>query len=380
MGGGASRVKSAIQPDNGASTQPAREGQAAQPAQAGQPARATRPPPPPRRTPQQNQRNKDRPPSRAPKNGFFSDVDPNATLYPVRGSLKQDPTKRSGNRYESDFVWNSNWKDALDYNDTLVEREREKKSRTVDGRTGATTSGEGVDENDRTTGKPAVGRISLVQTRQDLNSMDVDLTAQLLRKKEDASSPASQAPSIPTIQVIKRQTTQGDTTAQRKTQRESRAWSRSARYGSKPVAPSNATLEQEELELEDQQAYDELKAQLYLWTIGLTTVCMGAAVTFYGRDIAASYGVGALAGFLYLRSLSRSVDSFGSGLGGAGSPRLLIPVILAAGYNRYNTLVAEETGLYLSLLPMLVGFFTYKVAVVGKQGIDLFDDIFQRQK
>jgi len=103
-------------------------------------------------------------------------------------------------------------------------------------------------------------------------------------------------------------------------------------------------------------------------------------VTFYGRDVAASYGVGALAGFLYLRSLSRSVDGFGSGLGGAGSPRLLIPVILAAGYNRYNSLVADETGVTLSLLPMLVGFFTYKVAVVGKQGIDLADDIFGRKE
>lgn len=337
-----------------------------------------RPPPPPRRTPQQNKRNKDRPPSRLPKNGFFSDADPNATLYPVKSSLKLDPTKRSGNRYDSDFVWNSNWKDALDYNDTLVEREREKKverARAAGGEAGAG-------------GETEVGRISLVQTRQDLNSMDVDLTAQLLRgtkkdpagvtNSENSGGPTGQK--IPTIQVVRRQQNQGDTTAQRKTQRETRAWSRSARYGSKPIAVPNNSPEQAEQELEDQLAYDLLKSQLYLWTIGLTAVCMGAAVTFYSRDIAASYGVGALAGFLYLRSLSSQVDQFGSSFGGAGSPRLLIPMVLAGGFNRYNTLFAEDTGLYLSLLPMLVGFFTYKVALIGKQGIDLFDEIFERDQ
>lgn len=332
------------------------------------PAPPARPPPPPRRPPQQ-QRNKDRPPSRAPKNGFFSDVDPNATIYPVKGSLKQDPTKRSGDRYQSDFVWNSNWKEALEYNDTLVERAKEKKEAEEALGTLGGTRGGGVDGRGE-----QLGRLSLAQTKQDLNSMDVDLTAQLLQK------PSKKANSqIPTIKVVPASKKANDTTLQRKTQRESRAWSRSARYGSKPVASSNTTPEQEEQQEEDQLAYDALKAELYLWTIGLTAVCMGAAVTFYGRDIAASYGVGALAGFLYLRSLSRSVDSFGSGLGGAGSPRLLIPVILAAGYNRYNTLVAEETGLYLSLLPMLVGFFTYKIAVVGKQGLDLADDIFGRK-
>lgn len=51
--------------------------------------------------------------------------------------------------------------------------------------------------------------------------------------------------------------------------------------------------------------------------------------------MAASYGVGALGGLVYLRLLNRSVDSVGGGVGGAlGQPRLLIPVILALGYNR----------------------------------------------
>lgn len=61
--------------------------------------------------------------------------------------------------------------------------------------------------------------------------------------------------------------------------------------------------------------------------------------------------------------------------GSSGPPRLLIPVILALGYNRYNLLYAEQLGVALKLIPMLVGFFTYKFAVVGRQGLQLMNDV-----
>ena len=52
--------------------------------------------------------------------------------------------------------------------------------------------------------------------------------------------------------------------------------------------------------------------------------------------MAASYAVGALAGLIYLRLLNKSVDGVGGGIGGAISQnRLLIPLILALGYNRW---------------------------------------------
>lgn len=58
------------------------------------------------------------------------------------------------------------------------------------------------------------------------------------------------------------------------------------------------------------------------------------------RDVAASYGVGAVGGLIYLRLLNKSIDSVGVGLGGAlGQPRLLIPVILALGYNRWAAVI-----------------------------------------
>ena len=54
------------------------------------------------------------------------------------------------------------------------------------------------------------------------------------------------------------------------------------------------------------------------------------------QDTAASYGLGAVGGLMYLRLLNRSVDGMGASFLGAagGQARLLIPVILALAYNR----------------------------------------------
>lgn len=58
-----------------------------------------------------------------------------------------------------------------------------------------------------------------------------------------------------------------------------------------------------------------------------------------------------------------------------GQPRLLIPVVLALTYNRWNQLYADQFGYHLDFYGMLVGFFTYKLAVIGRQGLELFSEI-----
>ena len=54
------------------------------------------------------------------------------------------------------------------------------------------------------------------------------------------------------------------------------------------------------------------------------------------QDTAASYGVGALGGLMYLRLLNKSVDGLGASFAGAagGQARFAIPIALALGYNR----------------------------------------------
>ena len=126
-------------------------------------------------------------------------------------------------------------------------------------------------------------------------------------------------------------------------------------------------------------AYEAMKRDLMAWTVGAGVAGTALAAAFYSRDVALSYALGALGGAIYLRLLNKSVDGLGGGGGlgsaSAGPPRLLVPIILAAGSNRYNTLVSASSGITLALLPMLVGFFTYKVAVVGRQGLILLGDL-----
>ena len=53
----------------------------------------------------------------------------------------------------------------------------------------------------------------------------------------------------------------------------------------------------------------------------------------------------------------------------------LVPVVMALSYTRWNLLYADEYGLALELLPMLAGFFTYKLAVIARQGLELFAEM-----
>lgn len=247
----------------------------------------------------------------------------------------------------------------LDYEDSLRKLQEEGKR-------------EAAESSNATPGK---GFLSLT-SKVDLNSLDVDLSQQLKpRPKPEPSSsqqqqrtrkPASAAKSFPAIPA---------------TRGEVRSWDRSGKYSTKVIPVAIPTTAEEEQEIADRAAaelaeYERLKQELQLWATGLTAVCLAATFAFYGRDIAASYGVGALAGLFYLRLLNKSVDGVGGGFGALiGQNRLLIPIILALGYNRYNTLAAEQTGLQLQLLPMLVGFFTYKGAVVARQGLTLFGEL-----
>ena len=63
---------------------------------------------------------------------------------------------------------------------------------------------------------------------------------------------------------------------------------------------------------------------------------VAAKVLLALQETAASYGLGAVGSLVYLRMLNRSIDSVG-GMGAALSqPRLLVPVILTATFNRYD--------------------------------------------
>ncbi|KAJ6823388.1 uncharacterized protein M6B38_383785 [Iris pallida] len=116
------------------------------------------------------------------------------------------------------------------------------------------------------------------------------------------------------------------------------------------------------------EQYFKLKRELQTLTLGIGGIGVVSAYFSYSPEIAASFGAGLLGSLVYIRMLGNTVDSMADGArglvkGAAGQPRLLVPVALVMIYNRWNGLLVPEYGfMHLELIPMLVGFFTYKIA------------------
>ncbi|KAI5054938.1 hypothetical protein GOP47_0030083 [Adiantum capillus-veneris] len=119
------------------------------------------------------------------------------------------------------------------------------------------------------------------------------------------------------------------------------------------------------------QDYAKLKGDLQTLTAIFGGAGLAVCYTSYSSEVALSYGVGLLGALAYIRMLGNSVDSMGqTNRQGAvsaaiGQPRLLVPVVLVMVFNRWNGVIAPEYNLlHLQLIPILVGFFTYKAATV----------------
>ena len=138
------------------------------------------------------------------------------------------------------------------------------------------------------------------------------------------------------------------------------------------IADPSQAAELAEKASAEKAEYDRLKLQIQTWTLATSVIgCLAAWLAYswvsssqlacvhgiqglsdwpvaagsqffcqiFGilQETAISYGVGAVGSFIYLRMLNRSIDAVaGDGLTGAlGQPRLLIPIALALGFNRY---------------------------------------------
>ncbi|XP_044503597.1 protein CONSERVED ONLY IN THE GREEN LINEAGE 160, chloroplastic isoform X2 [Mangifera indica] len=124
----------------------------------------------------------------------------------------------------------------------------------------------------------------------------------------------------------------------------------------------------EVLAAQSREQYFKLKRKLQILTLGIGGIGLVSAYVSYSPEVAASFGTGLLGSLVYIRMLGSTVDSMADGAkglikGAAGQPRLLVPVVLVMIYNRWNGMVVPEFGFMpLDLIPMLVGFFTYKIA------------------
>lgn len=118
----------------------------------------------------------------------------------------------------------------------------------------------------------------------------------------------------------------------------------------------------------DREQYFKLKNKIQVLTLGIGGVGLVSAYISYTPEIALSFGAGLLGSLAYMRMLGNSVDAMADGArgvakGAANQPRLLVPVVLVMIFNRWNAILVPEYGfMHLELIPMLVGFFTYKIA------------------
>jgi ATP synthase protein I len=103
------------------------------------------------------------------------------------------------------------------------------------------------------------------------------------------------------------------------------------------------------------QEYQKLQDDLLKVTLVMTGVVFISVWIFYSANIALNYLIGACTGVVYLRMLARNVERLGREQQSLSKSRLalLIGVILVA--SRWDQLL---------ILPIFLGFLTYKAAVI----------------
>nr|XP_043634407.1 protein CONSERVED ONLY IN THE GREEN LINEAGE 160, chloroplastic isoform X2 [Erigeron canadensis] len=198
-----------------------------------------------------------------------------------------------------------------------------------------------------------------------LDSMEVDLSKELkatLNPIVDKQPKAAQATKVTSVKW-----------RPAPTRREQDKWDRAAKAATGGSEVMFRDLRKPKgdpkvLAAKSREQYFKLKKKLQTLTLAIGGVGLVSAYVSYTPEIAASYGVGLIGSLVYMRMLGNSMDGMADGArgvikGAIGQPRLLVPVALVMIYNRWNGIVVPEYGLmHLELIPMLVGFFTYKIA------------------
>jgi hypothetical protein len=139
--------------------------------------------------------------------------------------------------------------------------------------------------------------------------------------------------------------------------KEEKEWRRSPRYVKRRNDGIRRKVPTEEEAEESLRSYQKLKSDLFTLTAIVATALSAAAYATKGTDTALSVVIGGLGSLLYARLLSKKAE------GDPNAPTLLIPAALfalAVNWKKYNG--TERFGFEVELLPMIVGFLSYRAA------------------
>ncbi len=104
------------------------------------------------------------------------------------------------------------------------------------------------------------------------------------------------------------------------------------------------------------QEYYRLQQQLLVTTLVIAVVIFGSVWYFYSLSIAVNYLIGACTGATYLRMLGKSVEQLGTERKRLGNTRLVLFIGLIIVATQWHQ---------LQIIPIFLGFLTYKAAVIA---------------
>ncbi|KAJ4842295.1 hypothetical protein Tsubulata_042938 [Turnera subulata] len=199
----------------------------------------------------------------------------------------------------------------------------------------------------------SAGFLSLTRVME-LDRLDVDLSKELMRP---SNTPFDQPTEVEAARANHSSSTKWRLAP---TRREQLRWDKAAKAA---LDGSNLNLKEVRKPLADPAVLAAQSREQYFQVAYLTSGSQAYLICF---------GAGLIGSLVYLRMLGTSVDALGDGArgvvkGAVAQPRLLVPVVLVMIYNRWNGILVPNYGyMPLELIPMLVGFFTYKIATFAQ--------------